>query len=111
MNRAQLADAMLKGKQTEGVRESQTAYVTYWQKRGICLACALGLAVIGYFDGDYQEAERVFRVGIQKNYGLPAQALFAVILDISTDLAVEVEFRHLNGTSIEDIAAWLKSSE
>jgi len=112
MNRTQLADAILKGKQTEGVKESQTAYVTAWQTRGICLACALGCALIGKLDGDYLEAERVFRAKAHKALNqIPVQVIFADILEISTDLAVEVEFRHLNNQSVEEIAAWLKKGD
>ena len=113
MNRHQLADAMIKGLHTQGVKEDRkAAYVCVSPKSGFCRACALGCALIGKFDGDYMKAERIYDA---ENMLRPADVdfcdLFAELLGIPPALALEIEFKHLNGMTVQQIAAWLKSSE
>lgn len=105
MNRFELADAMIKGLQAPNVKEETMAYVHTSKKSGFCRACALGCALIGYYDGNYRQAEAAL------DRGGSVQGDIARALGISTDLAVEIEFRHLNGMPVQQIAAWLKSSE
>jgi hypothetical protein len=102
---------MIKGLKTEGVRESQIAYIQVSEKRGVCLACALGCALIGKYNGDYLEAYYAWKRSLHRSGVTVIQDIFAHLLDIPIALAVEVEVGHLSDESIEDIAKWLKSSE
>lgn len=115
MNRHQLADAMIKGLKTPNVIESQTAYIAPSRRRGeggksilFCHACAMGCAVIGHYEGDVMQAREAWKEATRHRAEYDA---FADLLGVEPKLAVEVEFRHMNGQSIALIAAWLKSSE
>jgi hypothetical protein len=108
MTRTELADAMLRGLHTPGVEESRTSYISRGWGDNTCWACALGGAAIGYYDGDYRQAEHAL-IEVSRNQG--EYDAFAELLDISPALAVEIEHKHLNGMSVEQIAAWLKTSE
>lgn len=111
MNRTQLADAMIKGVETPGVVESRMHYITAASKQKLCKACALACALIGLFDGDFLEAERVYdekAMNIREDEHI--FSIFAGLLKIPESLAIEVEHKHLNGKTIEEIAAWLKST-
>lgn len=111
MNRRELAKAMRDGIKTKGVRESQTAYITVWERRKLCLACALGCALIGKYNGDYLEAARAWRGILYRNNAPTAQGVFTDLLNVPITLVLEVEERHLSGDSIEQIASWLESPE
>ena len=112
MNRYQLADAMIKGLHAKGVEESRKHYVAVTESKNLCKACALGCALIGQLDGDYRKAERVYD---EKCASLGNDAhefrIFADLLNITETLAFKVEHYHLQGMPIQQIAAWLKSSE
>jgi hypothetical protein len=104
---------MLKGLHTKGVMENTANYVNSMNGQMMfCRACALGCALIGKFDGDYLKAEEVYDARYHKRRSYDtAEAIIADLLDISPELAIEVEHKHLNGMPVEQIAAWLKSSE
>lgn len=109
MNRRELADAMEKGANTPGVVESRMHYITVAEKKGLCKACALSCALIGLYNGDYREAEKVYdakAINLQPNEH--EFSIFAELLGIPESLALEVEHKHLQGRSIEEIVAWLK---
>jgi hypothetical protein len=114
MTRHELADAMLKGKNTSGVTESKSYYVHESECLPVpkpCYACALGCALIGKLNGDFRKAEiGLAAVGLYDEDS-DEPAIFAELLEIPRSLAVAVELKHLNGLSIEDIAKWLKASE
>lgn len=118
MTRHELADAMIRGKAARGVVESLHHYITPKEYGGrtfpkdvppdtLCAVCALGAAVVGVY-GDYVRAFNAFHQA-RKTQG--EYDSFAELLNVSPALAVEIELRHLNDESIEQIAAWLKSSE
>ena len=113
MNRHKLADVMIKGLHTRGVEEDrQAAYVCVSPKGTFCRACALGCALIGMFDGDYTKAERIYDAEyLLRSNDVDFHDMFAELLGIPLDLALEIEFKHLNGMPVQQIAAWLKSSE
>ena len=117
MTRHELADAMIRGKTAQGVVESR-AYYIYSLEYAIdapvskpCYACALGCALIGKHNGDFNAAEMEFEKagGIQDS--VDETAIFAHLLEIPRPLADVVEIKHLNGLAVEDIAKWLKASE
>lgn len=108
MNRTQLADAMLRGAKTEGVKESRH-HIIGIPVNGPCLACAIGCALIGKHDGNYRKAKIALKYAAF-NSTSEYQA-YANLLSISPELAIEIEHRHLNGQTIEQIAAWLKGGE
>lgn len=109
MTRHELADAMIKGLETPNVVESDIHYIAVGSfKTSPCRACALGAALIGHYDGNYRRAKQALQsCGMR----LDEYNSFAKLLDISLALAVEIELKHLNGMPIQQIAAWLKSSE
>ncbi len=109
MTRTELADAMLRGVKTYGVIESRACYLS--TDSATCLTCALGAALVGQYKGDFREAEKAFEQTV--NYrDVNAEAIAcATLLKISPALAVEVEHRHLNGQTIQDIAVWLKGGK
>lgn len=122
MTRHELADAMIRGEAAEGVVESQDHYLSLTPNLGgfgreipegaFCAVCAIGAAVVGSYDGNFIAAHNALREKIREDRGEKGEYdTFAELLDISPALAVEIEFKHLNGESIEQIAAWLKSSE
>lgn len=113
MTRSELADAMLKGKDTPGVREDKMApYVAVSPRKFFCRACALGCALIGFFNGDYEKAEAYYDAeNMQRETDESVYDIFADYLKISAELALEIELKHLNGMPIQQIAAWLKTSE
>lgn len=112
MNRFELADAMIRGLHTPNVQEAQMSYINVSAKTGSCRACALGCALIGKYDGDYGRAEEVFDKESLENRGEGSiQGSIAHVLGIPTDLAIKIEHKHLDGMSIEQIAAWLKFEE
>jgi hypothetical protein len=111
MTRYELANAMLKGLHTPNVREDKMAYVSVSEKRPLCKACALGCALIGKFDGDVIQAERIYRYKDNTETAKTAYDIFGDLLGIDPELALEIEFKHLNGMPIQQIAAWLKTSE
>jgi len=111
MTRHELANAMIKGLHTPNVREDQMAYVHVSEKRPLCKACALGCALIGSLDGDTREAERIYRYKDQTETIKTVYDIFSDLLGISPELALEIEFKHLNGMPVQQIAAWLKTSE
>lgn len=109
MNKAELADAMLKGKQAPGVEEYRGNYLSVSEDCDLCSACALGCALIGKYEGDYRAAQAAY-AGVwhsEKHDTFPS--VFAALLDIPAVLALEVESRHLRHNTVEEIAAWLKS--
>jgi hypothetical protein len=117
MTRHELADAMIRGKSAKNVVESR-AYYIYSLEYALdapvskpCYACALGCALIGKHNGDFSAAEMEFERagGIQDD--VDEAAIFARLLEIPRPLADFVETQHLNGMPIQQIAAWLKSSE
>lgn len=99
---------MLKGSKTEGVKESRY-HVIGIPISGPCLACAVGCALIGTYDGDYRKAKRALMFAAFNNTS--EYRAFADLLEISPSLAIEIEHRYLNGQTIEDIAAWLKGGK
>lgn len=117
MTRHELADAMIRGKAAQNVVESR-AYYIYSLEYALdapvskpCYACALGCALIGKHGGNFHAAEIEFERagGIQDS--VDETAIFAHLLQIPRPLADIVETKHLNGMPIQQIAAWLKSSE
>lgn len=110
MNRFELADAMIRGKNTEGVVEDRSYYigVSSLFEDTPCMACALGCALIGFYDGDFKKAEKIAGARWSQKDDLK---VLADLLDIPVSLAIEIEYKHLNGMPIQQIAAWLKSSE
>jgi hypothetical protein len=106
MNRSRLADAMLKGVNAPDVIESVIHYIDSSYNSGPCMACALGAALIGKYGGDYRKAEEAY-----DKWPGDSDTKLARLLDIPIALAIEVEWLHLSGKSIKEIAAWLKSSE
>jgi hypothetical protein len=64
--------------------------------------------VIGHYDGDYKAAEQAL-IEVSRNQG--EYDAFAELLDISPALAIEIEHKHINGMPVQQIAAWLKTSE
>lgn len=112
MSRTQLADAMLRGVKTEGVEEHREFYIhiepLFMNRPALCMVCAMGGALVGYYDGNYKQAHAAWREAT-KNQG--EYDAFADLLDIDPALAIEIEHRHLNGQTIEQIAAWLKGGE
>jgi hypothetical protein len=102
---------MLKGLYTPNVREDKMAYVSVSEKRPICKACAIGCALIGKLDGDVREAERIYRHKDQAETSGTTYDIFGDLLGIAPELVLEIEFNHLNGMPVEQIAAWLKTSE
>lgn len=109
MTRSELADAMLKGKDTPGVVEDRSYYATTVGQ--LCHACALGSALIGKLNGDFHKAETEFEQAGGFNEDSDEPRIFADFLEIPRELAAIVELKHMNGLAIEDIAKWLKSSE
>src|SRR5262245_19462728 len=109
MNNQQLADAMIKGLHTNGVIEDKQNYISQTSLKW-CFACALGCALIGKFDGDYHKAKTALKVAAQGNYASEYHT-FGALLNISPEFALSIEHKHLNGMPIQQIAAWLKSSE
>lgn len=109
MNRQQLADAMLKGVNTPGVVENRRQYIATVGR--LCHACAIGAAVIGKFNGDFHEAEKAFDRIVNYRDVVGEVRACATLLEISPALAIEIEHKHLNGQTIEQIAAWLKGGE
>lgn len=109
MTRTELADAMLKGKNTPGVVEDRAYYVATVGR--LCRVCGMGAALVGKYDGDFQKAETEFEKagGYDKDSDEPS--IFAELLEIPRPLAVVVELKHMNGLKIEGIAKWLKASE
>jgi hypothetical protein len=109
MTRIELADAMLKGANTDGVIEDKQNYIS-GTSLNWCFACALGCALIGKFDGDYHAAKLALKDAAK---GRPASEyhIFGDLLGISPELALSIEHKHLNDWPIEQIAAWLKSEE
>lgn len=111
MTRTELADAMIRGLHTPGVEESENNYIAVKSLINVCLACALGCALIGNHQGNFQEAEEVFDSFCEMmGDGMDLETC-AGLLEIPLKLAVEIEHKHLNGMPIEQIAAWLKTSE
>jgi hypothetical protein len=110
MTRHELADAMLKGKNTPGVMESRAYYVTTGIG-ALCRVCGLGAALVGKLNGDFYKAESEFEAAGGFYVDSDEPTIFADLLEIPRSLAVAVEIKHLNGLSIEDIAKWLKASE
>lgn len=111
MNRIQLADAMLKGLHTKGVEESRGNYIAVQGLYNACLACALGCALIGHYDGDFNKAEEIFDRHCDYTGDDMDIETCAELLDIPASLAVVIEHKHLNGLTIEDIAKWLKGGQ
>ncbi len=109
MTRTQLADAMIRGANTDGVIEDKQNYISETSLKW-CFACALGCALIGKFDGDYHKAKEALKVAARGNYASEYDT-FGDLLGISPTLAVEIEFKHMNGMPIQQIAVWLKFSE
>lgn len=109
MDRHQLADAMLRGKSTPRVVEHRKYYVATMGK--LCYVCGLGSALVGKHDGDFHKAEIEFEAAGGFDCDSDEPTIFASLLKIPRELAVVVEIKHLNGQSIEEIAAWLKSSD
>lgn len=112
MTRHELADAMIRGKTAQGVVESKGNYISILQRAKTCYACALGCALIGYFNGDYYKAEEAY----DAEYLLRREEdfeheIFSHILDVPSSIAFQIESKHINGMPIQQIAAWLKSSE
>lgn len=108
MNRRQLSDAMTKGIQTPNVVESKDHYITGTGLRPFCRVCALGAALVGHYDGNHKKA---FKAYCEETREKGEYDAFADLLGIDIRLAVEIEFRHMNGMPIQQIAAWLKSSD
>lgn len=108
MTKKELAAAMRLGVTTYGVKESSTHYVDSTTPSGFCMACALGCAFIGKHGGDYRLAEGAYDEQIRSGDDLGSDVL-ARLLGISGDLADEIEWRHLDGSSVEQIATWLES--
>jgi hypothetical protein len=112
MTKHELADAMIKGKSAQGVEESKGDYISIKPLIGKCFACALGCALIGKFNGDYQKAEEVYDAEVlllgEEDF---EHESFADLLEIPPELAFTVESKHINGMPIQQIAAWLKTSE
>lgn len=110
MNRKQLAGVMIKGLRTKQVTESQTTYIALRSQNHekICYACALGCALIGHYDGDFKQALSAWSEATRHRGEYDA---FADLLEISPALAVEIEHKHINGWTVETIAAWLKFSD
>lgn len=111
MNRHELADAMLRGKATQGVQESRSYYIASQPLFTTCQACALGCAIIGKYGGDYKQAESETDDLFDASPDTLEAELAARILDIPCALAIEIEHKHLNGMPVEQIAVWLKTSE
>lgn len=109
MNRFELADAMLRGAKTDGVIEDRQNYISETSLNW-CFACALGCALIGKHDGDYHRAKQALK-DAARGREASEYHVFGKLLGIPPELALSTEHRHLNGQSIEQIAAWLKSSE
>jgi hypothetical protein len=107
MTRHELADAMLKGKNTPGVVEDRSYYVTTVSR--LCRVCGLGAALVGKLNGDFHKAEIEFEAAGGFKWDSDEPAIFAELLEIPCELAVIVELKHLNGLSIEDLAKWLKA--
>jgi hypothetical protein len=108
MNRYQLADAMIKGLNAPNVKESQTSYINNPKSKSTCWACALGCALIGHYDGNCKQAYEAWR---DATIHLGEYDAFSDLLGITPALAVEIEFKHMNGINVQQIAAWLKSSD
>lgn len=112
MTRHELADAMIRGRVAEGVEESKGNYISVKPIINKCFACALGCALIGKFYGDYQRAEEVYdKRFLERSREDFEHEIFADLLEIPSWLAFTVESKHINGMPIQQIAAWLKSSE
>src|SRR5262245_502554 len=109
MNRFELADAMLRGANTDGVIEDKKNYIS-GTSLNWCFACALGCALIGKFDGDYQKAKQVLK-DAARDREASEYHVFGDLLGISPELALSIEHKHLNGWPIEQIAAWLRSPD
>ncbi len=109
MTRTELADAMLRGAKTHGVIEDRTFYLSTGS--ATCLACALGAALIGQYKGDFRKAEKAVEQIVNYQDANGEVIACAMLLKISPTLAVEVEHRHLNGQTIQDIAVWLKGGK
>ncbi len=112
MTRHQLADAMIKGKSSQGVEESKDNYISVKPLTEKCFACALGCALIGKFNGDYQKAgdayDECFWERSREDF---EHEIFADLLEIPSNLAFIVESKHINGMPVQQIAVWLKTSE
>jgi hypothetical protein len=111
MTRHELADVMIKGLHTPNVREERMTYISASEKRPPCKACALGCALIGKLDGNIREAERIYHYKDRTETVKTTYDIFGDLLGISPELALEIEFKHLNGMPIQQIATWLKTSE
>ena len=107
MTNLELAEAMLKGLQSPDVIESVVHYIDSTSNPDFCMACALGSALIGKYDGDFRMAEDLYD-NHKKQEEIDQIDILADMLDISPFLAEEVESRHLQGKPIKEIAAWLK---
>ena len=113
MTRKELADAMLQGIQTPNVEEWREGFIEVKLRSENCWVCALGSALVARNGGDYRKAERLFDRFFALNTATKAgEQVMASLLNIPINLAIQVSERHLwQNQSIEEIAAWLKSSE
>mgnify|MGYP003579714325 CR=1 FL=1 len=108
MTSLELAEAMLKGLESPGVEESRAHYIDSTQYGNICMACALGVALIGKYNGNFRAAEVAYDEIRYADDEMDSSDIFARLLDISPFLAEQVETMHLQAEPIMKIAAWLK---
>jgi hypothetical protein len=99
---------MLKGKNTPGVVEHSGYYL---ERSPLCWACALGCAVIGFYNGDFHKAETELEKAGCFEWECDEVGIISGLLTIPRQLATTIEHKHLNGMPIQQIAAWLKTSE
>jgi hypothetical protein len=100
---------MIRGKAARGVIEDRRYYVNTMGR--LCHVCGLGAVLVGKYNGDYHKAEIEFEKAGGFNGDSDEPAIFAMLLQIPRPLAIAIELKHINGMPIQQIAAWLKSSE
>jgi hypothetical protein len=103
---------MIRGLATQGVVEDSNYYldVNKTDNSDLCFTCAMGAALIGKCRGDFKQAEEMFIKAYPKSE-FDSLGVIAELLGVDHALAISVEHKHINGMSIGQIAAWLKSSE
>ena len=106
MSREQLAQWMEDGLRNKSFRESQSRYILWDEETGTALGCALGAALVGKM----KSAKAACHVYAKRKKGpvVNGSPLFAVILDISPELAQAIDQAHWNDKPAWQIAAELR---
>lgn len=102
----QIAEWIEAGLATEGAREHYRTYLSR-PSDGICLVCALGLAVVGKCGS----IDAAWAARMEQPQNLSPDHMLARILGISEGRADDIELPHIGGTSAAEIAQMLRNGE